>query len=164
MEGDGYGRVHRRRASLLGLIDELGSGSIGLDTPVFVYLLEEHPAYLPVVRPIFEAVSDGRLSAVTSGLTLLEVLVIPLRNGDAGMAQSYEDLLGDSRGLRLATIDLEQIRGAARLRAQWPKLRTPDALQLAAALLAGCSAFVTNDRRLPSIPGLQIHQLKDYAA
>lgn len=148
----------------MGLIDEIGSGSVGIDTPVFVYLLEEHPAYLRVVRPIFEAISDGRLSAVTSGLTLLEVLVIPLRNGNAQLAQSYEDLLSDSRGLRLAAIDLEQIRGAARLRAQWPKLRTPDALQLTAALLGGCSTFVTNDRRLPSIPGLRILQLKDYAA
>ena len=137
---------------------------MGIDTPVFVYFLEEHPAYLRVVRPVFEAISRGRLSAVTSALTLLEVLVIPLRNGNAEMARSYEDLLGDSRGLRLAAIDLEQVRGAARLRAQWPRLRTPDALQLAAALLGGCSTFVTNDRRLPAVPGLKILQLHDYAA
>ena len=137
---------------------------MGLDTPVFVYLLEEHPSYLRVVRPLFKAISEGRLSAVTSSLTLLEVLVLPLRNRNAQLAQSYEDLLSDSRGLRLAAIDPEQIRGAARLRAQWPSLRTPDALQVTAALLGGCAAFVTNDRRLPAIPGLKILQLKDYAA
>ena len=137
---------------------------MGIDTPVFVYLLEEHPSYLRVVRPLFEAISEGRLSAVTSSFTFLEVLVLPLRNRNAELAQSYEDLLTDSRGLRLAAIDMEQIRGAARLRAAWPSLRTPDGLQLTAALLGGCSAFVTNDRRLPAIPGLKIHQLKDYAA
>jgi predicted nucleic acid-binding protein len=73
-------------------------------------------------------------------------------------------MLGRTRGLRLADIDHVQVRNAAQLRAQWPKLGTPDALQLAAALLGGCSAFVTNDRRLPSIPGLKILKLKDYAA
>ena len=135
---------------------------MGIDTPAFVYLLEEHPSHLRVVRPLFKAISEGRLSAVTSSLTLLEVLVLPLRNRNVELAQSYEDLLTDSRGLRLAAIGPEQIRGAARLRAQWPSLRTPDALQLTAALLGGCSAFVTNDRRLPAIPGLKILQLKDY--
>jgi len=148
----------------LGLIDDLGPGPVGLDTAVFVYFLEEHPAHLGVVKPIFEAISTGRLSAVTSGLTLLEVLVIPLRKRNVALARSYEDLLAESRGLALAAIDLAQIRGAARLRARWPKLRTPDALQLAAALLAGCSSFVTNDRWLPAIPGLKVLQLEDYAA
>jgi predicted nucleic acid-binding protein len=51
---------------------------------------------------------------------------------------------------------------AAQLRAVHPSVRTPDALQLAAALSAGCSAFVTNDRDLPALPGLRILKLRDY--
>jgi hypothetical protein len=35
---------------------------------------------------------------------------------------------------------------------------------LTAARDAGCAAFVTNDRRLPAIPGLRIVQLAPYAA
>jgi predicted nucleic acid-binding protein len=41
-------------------------------------------------------------------------------------------------------------------------IKTPDALQIAAAQLAECSAFITNDRRLPHIDGLYIFQLSDY--
>jgi hypothetical protein len=37
-------------------------------------------------------------------------------------------------------------------------------MQLAASLVAGCSAFVTNDRRLPLVPDLRIVQLGAYAA
>jgi predicted nucleic acid-binding protein len=40
--------------------------------------------------------------------------------------------------------------------------RTPDALQIAAALGAGCSALVTNDRDLPSVGGLRVVQLRSY--
>jgi predicted nucleic acid-binding protein len=42
-------------------------------------------------------------------------------------------------------------------------VRTPGALQLAAALAEGCTACVTNDRRLPSLPGLRILQVGDHS-
>jgi predicted nucleic acid-binding protein len=43
-------------------------------------------------------------------------------------------------------------------------VKTPDALQLAAAIGTDCHAFLTNDRRLPDIPGLRIRQLAEYIA
>ena len=64
--------------------------------------------------------------------------------------------------MRLVEIGRAQLRVAAQLRAQHAALRTPDALQLAAALSAGCSAFVTNDRDLPGVPGLRVLKLRDY--
>ena len=61
-------------------------------------------------------------------------------------------------------IDLtrDQLRAGAHLRAA-TGVKTPDALQIAAALSAGCTTFVTNDRRLPDVPGLTIIQLASYA-
>lgn len=50
----------------------------------FIYFIEEHPIYLPLVEPLFEAIDAGELEAVTSSLTLLEVLVIPFRFGRTG--------------------------------------------------------------------------------
>ena len=50
---------------------------------------------------------------------------------------------------------------AAQLRAM-TGIKTPDALQLAACLHAGCQTFVTNDRRLPALPGLRVIELDDY--
>jgi predicted nucleic acid-binding protein len=46
-------------------------------------------------------------------------------------------------------------RVAAQLRAT-QSVKTPDALQLATALLAKCPVFLTNDRELPAIPGIRI--------
>jgi predicted nucleic acid-binding protein len=42
-------------------------------------------------------------------------------------------------------------------------VRTPDALQLAAALDARCTAYLTNDRALPRLRGLPVLRLRDYA-
>jgi predicted nucleic acid-binding protein len=147
----------------VGLIDELDGGPVALDTVAFIYFMEESPEFLPCLEPVFAAVDAGRLSGVTSALTLLEVLVGPLRAGDARLAEEYEKLLVHSRGLRLVDIDRAQLRAAASIRAVYPRVHTPDALQLAAAAVCGCSALVTNDRQIPELPGMRVLQLRDYA-
>ncbi len=124
----------------------------------FIYYIEDHPAFAPLVDPLFRDADRGRRAIVTSALTVLEVLVVPYRAGDVGLAARYEALLTRSRGVHLVELDRDQLRGAAQLRALH-RLRTPDALQLAAALGRRCATFVTNDRALPSIPGLRIVQL-----
>lgn len=145
----------------MGLLEDVAAGPIALDTAIFVYFIEEHPEYLPVVEPVFAAIDAGRLEAVTSGLTLLETLVVPYRSGNPALADRYEALLAGSRGLRLLDLDRPLLRAAAQLRAAI-RVKTPDALQLAAALGAGATAYLTNDRDLPRIPGLRILQLRDY--
>ena len=145
----------------MGLLNDIGAGPVALDAGPLIYFIERHPRYLPIVRPVFVAINDGGLAAVTSGISLLETLVVPLRAANHALANRYEALLTRSRGLRLIHVDLDQLRGAAQLRAQ-SRLKTPDALQLAAALSAGCTALVTNDDRLPSFPGLRVLQLEAY--
>ena len=146
----------------MGLTADLGPGPTALDTAVFIYYIEENPTYLPLVAPLFEEVAAGRREVATSSLTLLEVLVVPLRAGNAALAARYEAGLTRSRGLRLVELGRDELRAAAQLRALHPSLRTPDALQMSAALSAGCHALVTNDRELPPVRGLRVLQLRDY--
>ena len=74
---------------------------------------------------------------------------------------AYEALLTRSREMELVDLDRAQLRAAAQLPAAY-RIRTPDALQLAAALSTRCEAFLTNDRELPDLPGLSIIQLRDH--
>jgi predicted nucleic acid-binding protein len=147
----------------MGLTEDLGLGPIGLDTAIFIYYLEEHPRYLKLVEPIFLAIHEGRLSAVTSAVTLLETLVVPFRLGDLELARRYEELLTQSRGLRLIDLEKPLLRATAQLRAV-TRVKTPDALQLTAALTSSCSVFLTNDRGLPDLAGMKVLQLEDYLA
>ncbi len=145
----------------MALLDEVGAGPIALDTAPFIYLIEEHETYLPVVEPVFAAIDSGRIAAVTSALTLLEVLVVPLRAADEALARRYEALLASSRGLELVDVSRAILRDAAALRAA-TGMRTPDAIQIATALQRDCTSFITNDRALPALPGLRILQISDF--
>jgi len=147
----------------VGLIEDVGDGPVALDTAPFIYLLEEHPRYLPVVEPLFRTIDAGDLEAATSALTLLEVLVVPYREADLALAARYETILTRSRGLRLVDLSLPQLRASAQLRAS-TGMKTPDALQVTAALSSACTALVTNDDRWPtSVGALRILQVESYA-
>lgn len=145
----------------MGLIAELGAGIVGVDTAIFIYFIEENPQFLPVIVPLFQEADQGKRELVTSALTLLEVLVVPYRAGNRMLADRYEALLTRSRGVRLVDLSHDQLRAAAQLRAA-TGVKTPDALQLVAAIGAGCTTFLTNDRRLPPVPGLRVVELTSY--
>lgn len=145
----------------MGLISELGSGAVGVDTSIFIYFIEEEPRFLPLVLPIFAGADEGKWELVTSALTLLEVLVVPYRAGNHQLAECYERLLTRSRGIRMIDLTRDQLRAAAQLRAA-TGAKTPDALHLVSALGAGCKIFITNDRRLPTVPGLRVIQLSSF--
>jgi predicted nucleic acid-binding protein len=140
------------------LIDDLGSGPVGVDTAIFIYFIEEDSRFLPLIGPVFGAADSGKIELIVSALTLLEVLVVPYRAGNLALAQRYEALLTRGRGIRMVDLDRNHMRLAAQLRAV-ARVATPDALQLSASLAMGCTSFLTNDRRLPSVPGLKVVQL-----
>lgn len=144
----------------MGLRKDLFPGPVALDTCLFIYLIEENPRFLPLVRPLFEAIDARKIQAVTSALTLLETLALPYRRNDDKLAEKYERLFRGIPNLSVVDIDLPVLRLAAALRAK-SHLKTPDALQLATAMRRQCRFFVTNDRRLPQFPRLTVLQLDD---
>jgi predicted nucleic acid-binding protein len=98
---------------------------------------------------------------VTSIITLIEVCVHPQRHGRADLVESYERALLHSQQLRTLAVDAALARRAVQLRASYD-IHVPDALQLAAALEAGATAFITNDRRLAKVEELNVLLLMDY--
>lgn len=76
-------------------------------------------------------------------ITLVELLVKPKREGKREVAREYLELLSTYPNLTIVAIDLKVADLAAELRAKYG-IRTPDALQLAAALQAGAGGFITN--------------------
>ena len=81
----------------MGLIDDLGPGSVAVDTAAFIYFIEESPDFLSIVTPLFQDADEGRRELITSAVTLLEVLVVPYRAGDHTLAERYEALVTRSR-------------------------------------------------------------------
>jgi predicted nucleic acid-binding protein len=64
----------------LGLVDEVKGQRICIDTAPFIYFIEHHIKYRSIIRPVFTEIDSGSIEAITSTITLLEVLVHPLKN------------------------------------------------------------------------------------
>lgn len=136
---------------------------VGLDSAPLIYFIEENPTYLEMTDAFFEAMVRGEFRVVTSVVTLLEVLIYPLRQGNGILAQQYRDILFNEEGL--TTIDMSPAIAevAAQLRATY-NLQTPDSIQMATAISGGASVFLTNDARLPSLPELEVLVLEELRA
>ena len=133
---------------------------LGLDSSPIIYLIEAHPRYDALVTAVFRRITAGELTGFTSAISLTEVLVHPLSRGDLGLAARYRQVLGSGGQVRMVPADESVAERAAELRARY-RLRTPDALQIATALLSGCEAFLTNDLGLRRVAELRIPVLDD---
>ena len=138
-------------------INDLQGKTVGLDTAPLIYFIEENPAYIETVRFFFEAMDRGDFLVVTSTVTLLEVLVHPLRSNNRKLAAEYRDILLNSKltTLEVSTSIAEQ---AAQLRAAH-NIRTPDAIQISAALSAGQVIFLPMISDCPKFHPIQIFSL-----
>jgi predicted nucleic acid-binding protein len=135
---------------------------IGVDTAAFIYLWEQHPRYELLAKTLFLYLKKPQIYGVTSIITLIEATVQPQRQGRLDLVRSYERALLHSQQVRMLPVDTALARRAVTVRSQYD-IRIPDALQVAAALEAGATAFVTNDHRLARIRELRFFLFDDYA-
>jgi predicted nucleic acid-binding protein len=117
---------------------------IALDTSIFIYQLEANPKYLAYTDPIFSWIERPGSTAITSTITMTELLVLPYRDGDEQRANDFYGLLSTYPNLNWIAPNLEIAELAARIRASH-RLQTPDALQAATALHSLATGLITND-------------------
>jgi predicted nucleic acid-binding protein len=134
---------------------------IGVDTPIFIYHIEGTTHLAGLAGVALDELAGGAFTGVTSVLTLMEIAVKPLQMGRPDVAEEYEVLLANYPNLVMAAIDRPTVRRAAELRAEY-RLRPADALQVAACLEEGATAFLSNDRELRRIAELQVWMLADF--
>lgn len=123
------------------------------DTCMVIYAVERHPELAPRLRDVW--MRKGCPAFATSELIRLECRVGPVRQGDALVLARYERFFANPALIWVPpsrrVFDL-----ATELRARH-RLKTPDALHLAAAIEAGCEEFWTNDQRLDAAAAGHLH-------
>jgi predicted nucleic acid-binding protein len=117
---------------------------IALDTSVFIYQLEANDRYVALADAVFSWLERPGHTAVTSTITMTELLVPSYRNADENRVDEFYALLSTYPSLDCISPGLELADSAARLRATH-RLRTPDALQAATAIHEKATALITND-------------------
>lgn len=118
--------------------------TIYLDANAFIRFLESDETQ---IANLFEMVAPGMARLYTSELTLAEVLVAPLREGDRKLIDAYEDFISTDETLTVVPVDRAILRWSAEIRATLGG-KTPDAIHTATALANGCNIMVSSDQRL----------------
>jgi predicted nucleic acid-binding protein len=142
--------------------------SIYLDANILIYATEAGNPWTDQLRTLLKSVYRGQCRAITSELTLTEVLAKPYATGSARLVRIYETLLSARSAILTVPVDRDILRRAAHLRSA-PRLKLADAIHLATALQGGCSHFLSNDGYLlgampPDIAALPIDRLADLRA
>jgi len=132
-----------------------------LDTNVFIRAFEENQE--TAVRALFEEFRRHPKMAVTSELTLAELLAPVQRKGATPIStkrrfylglivwSQFIDLLPVSRSIWIETADLRQ----------QARHKLPDAVHLVTAIQAGCSFFMSADNGTKRLPQGMTHLIPD---
>jgi len=120
--------------------------SIYLDSCLAIYLVEENASFAAKLENALAANWDAKFCI--SPLTEMECLVMPLRWQNELLIAKFENWF---RTVEVLPMESEVFRSAAKLRADFGSLKTPDALHLATSSHHNCNEFWTNDNRLNTV-------------
>jgi len=133
----------------MGLIDSFYGKKIFVDSAPVIYFIEGNSKYQTFLNELFSAADNNKLTLITSTLTLLEVLVQPLRLGKKKLADKFLNILTNSDNFQLIDLDTTISVTAAQIRSV-SNLKTPDSIQLATSIHQSAEIFLTNDKRIKS--------------
>jgi predicted nucleic acid-binding protein len=115
-----------------------------LDTSCLAAYLDRTEDVHPLARHVLDAfVASGRNEAIISMVTMMEILVRPLRSSPPGH-RTVLSFVRHHPNLEAVPLDLQMAQEAASLRASH-RLRPPDALVAGTAIACGVGHLVTND-------------------
>jgi predicted nucleic acid-binding protein len=131
-----------------------------LDTSAFIYFVERHPRYSPFCDMLFSRIEAGKVRAATSTLTLLEVLVQPYQLKKDDLVIKFYALLTNYPHLTWVPMTLNVADHAAELRAEH-RLKTPDSIQAASAIICGATGFICNDKVFDKVKEFESLMIND---
>ena len=134
---------------------------VALDSMVFIYWFEQDERFILQVEPWFTKMETGKIEAITSIVSPIEVLSATKFQSDPEKLNVFTHFFSETENLTIYDVNWEIGQEAAKLRREHKSLHTPDAIQLATALVHKADIFVTNDIKLQnlSLPNLKILSL-----
>lgn len=130
---------------------------IYLDSVIVIYFLDANDQFHQQAAQRLAALRAAGDEIAVSDMTRLECRVQPIHLGDQQRLAIFDNffLLPDVKRVPLTTAVYDR---ATDIRAQFA-FKTPDAIHLAAAVEAGCGAFLTHDVRLARFTGIPVEIL-----
>jgi predicted nucleic acid-binding protein len=133
---------------------------IYVDANIFIYFVEGEGAEREAATALFVEAAERGVQLVTGEITIAECLRGALKNSDETAASTYRDLLSNDDIVEMITADPVLFEYAALAGCMF-SLKLIDSIHIASAMIAGCDAFLTNDRRMRGPEAMGVIQLSD---
>jgi predicted nucleic acid-binding protein len=127
------------------MVSLLQDKKIYLDANALIYSVEYPESYPGLVEAFLKPLAAGKLKAVTSCITLVEVLCKPMSSGDSVLEAVYRAFLTPSDVMEVCAVETEIAERATRIRAAHG-FRTPDAIHIATGIRYECDLFLSRDK------------------
>lgn len=127
----------------------------------FIYHFDRIEPYFAHTTKLFTNAQRGEFDIITSIISVIETLSPAVYCHSPGLIKEINIYFKEAHYLHVVDITWDIAQEAAKLRREYTHLRTPDAVQLATAIVSQADTFITNDVKLKklSLPGLTIQTL-----
>lgn len=122
---------------------------ISLDSNIFIRAIDDPTALGEKARELIEQIKKISPDVFISTMVLEEFFVRVYKEKRDNDTEVYLDFINLGGMSNIVEINQKIALLAARLRAQYPSLRAPDAIHLASAIQSNAKIFYTTDKRLP---------------
>ena len=117
---------------------------ISLDTNVILNVINKEEPFFDSSRQLLDKISDGELEGVISTVVLSEFLTGFYMNNDIKSSKIFKESLIESRTFIIMPVDTQIADLAAKIRSK-DKIKLPDAIILATAILSKSTYLVSSD-------------------
>jgi predicted nucleic acid-binding protein len=117
---------------------------ISLDTNVILNVINKEELFFDSSRQLLDKISDGELEGVISTVVLSEFLTGFYMNNDIKSSKIFKESLIESRTFIIMPVDTQIADLAAKIRSK-DKIKLPDAIILATAILSKSTYLVSSD-------------------
>lgn len=124
------------------------------DSMVFIYRLNKHTQYLPVLEHITQQAEKGEVTIVTSAFTTVEVGKLPNGGNEDEQEKAISDFF-ENDFIRIIPVDRRVARKSREIMRLFPGVKGKDAVHLATACVTpGVAIMHTYDNELLKKNGL----------
>lgn len=122
---------------------------IALDTNIFILAYNQTSPKGEKAQALLDKILHSGDQIFISVIVFEEFLVKIYKQGLERNLADYENFLTAGGIVIVVDVTRQIARVAAKIRADHPSVRAPDAIHIASALESGAKVFYTTDRRLP---------------
>lgn len=133
----------------MGINSLRSSQTISLDTNIFIRALDDSTHLGDKARELIIEIKETAPRVFISTILLEEFFVRVYKDKQDKEETNILDFLTIGGLGTFVNMDRQVALLAAKIRADYSSLRSPDAIHLASAISAGANTFITTDKRIP---------------